>query len=121
GRLPSTVATPLAVVLNELLQNAVDHAFPAEADLHGGHVKISLANEDERLTVAVADDGIGMPAGFDLGTESGLGLTIVRTLVETELGGAIAVRVNRPGTPRPGTVVEMTVQLDAPWLSGDDE
>ena len=121
GRLPSTVATPLAVVLNELLQNAVDHAFPLEADLHGGHVKITLANEEERLAVAVADDGIGLPPGFDLGTESGLGLTIVRTLVETELGGAIAVRSNRPGTPRPGTVVEMTVQLDAPWLSGDDE
>jgi two-component sensor histidine kinase len=121
GRLPSTVATPLAVVLNELLQNAVDHAFPAESELHGGHVKVSLANEAERLTVAVADDGIGLPPGFDLGTESGLGLTIVRTLVETELGGAISVRVNRPGTPRPGTVVELSVQLDAPWLSGDDE
>ena len=121
GRLPSTVATPLAVVLNELLQNAVDHAFPIESELHGGHVKVSLEREEERLTVAVSDDGIGLPEDFDVSEGSGLGLTIVRTLVETELGGAISVRVNRPGTPRPGTVVELSVQLDAPWLSGDDE
>ncbi|QGG94549.1 sensor histidine kinase [Actinomarinicola tropica] len=121
GRLPATVATPLAVVLNELLQNAVDHAYPAESQLPGGHVKIAISRDDQRLCVEVADDGIGMPDTFDLGAESGLGLTIVRTLVETELGGAIAMRAHRPGTARPGTVIELTVQLDAPWLSGDDE
>ncbi|MGY6501319.1 MAG: sensor histidine kinase [Acidimicrobiales bacterium] len=121
GRLPAQVATPLAVVLNELLQNAVDHAYPPEADLHGGHVKVSLGNDDHRLTVAVADDGVGLPEGFDLQSGAGLGLTIVRTLVETELGGTLTARVNKPGTHRPGTVVEIAVQLDAPWLSGDDE
>jgi two-component sensor histidine kinase len=121
GRLPSNVATPLAVVLNELLQNAVDHAFPDESELHGGHVKVSLRREDERLSIAIADDGVGLPPDFDLGSGSGLGLTIVRTLVETELGGTITVRTNKPGAVRPGAVVELHVQLDAPWLSGDDE
>ncbi len=121
GRLPSTVATPLAVVLNELLQNAVDHAFPEESGLHGGHVKVSLQREQEALTLEIADDGVGLPEGFDLDGASGLGLTIVRTLVETELGGTISVRTNKPATMRPGTVVTLRVQLDAPWLSGDDE
>jgi two-component system, sensor histidine kinase PdtaS len=121
GRLPAQVATPLAVVLNELLQNAVDHAFPSEAELHGGHVKVSLSNVAKLLTIAVADDGVGLPPDFDLSTGAGLGLTIVRTLVESELGGTISVRTNKPGSPRPGTVVELQVQLDAPWLSGDDE
>ncbi len=121
GRLPSNVATPLAVVLNELLQNAVDHAFPEESELHGGHVKVSLLREGERLTLAITDDGVGLPDDFDLNQGSGLGLTIVRTLVETELGGTMAMRVNKPGTMRPGAVVELQVQLDAPWLSGDDE
>jgi len=121
GRLPSTVATPLAVILNELLQNAVDHAFPDESELHGGHVKVSLRRERERLTVAIVDDGVGLVEGFDLDHGAGLGLTIVRTLVETELGGTMSVRTNKPGTMRPGAVVELEVQLDAPWLSGDDE
>jgi two-component system, sensor histidine kinase PdtaS len=121
GRLPAQVTTPLAVVLNELLQNAVDHGYPPESELHGGHVKVSLANTDQRLVISVADDGVGLPPGFDLDSGAGLGLTIVRTLVEEELGGTISARTNKPGTPRPGTVVELTVQLDAPWLSGDDE
>ena len=121
GRLPAQVVTPLAVVLNELLQNAVDHAYPPEAQLHGGHVKVELANVDKRLSVVVTDDGVGLPPEFALDSGAGLGLTIVRTLVETELGGTISVRTNRPGTPRPGTTVEVTVRLDGPWLSGDDE
>ncbi len=121
GRLPAQVATPLAVVLNELLQNAVDHAFPPESGLHGGHVKVALENVDSRLTVEVSDDGVGLPPGFDLSDEAGLGLTIVQKLVENELGGTISLRTNRPDGPRPGTTVELTIQLDAPWLSGDDE
>jgi two-component sensor histidine kinase len=120
GRLPSQVATPLAVVLNELLQNAVDHAFPPEAGLHGGHVKVALENVDARLTVEVTDDGVGLPPGFDL-SHAGLGLTIVQKLVENELGGTISVRTNKPDGPRPGTTVHLSIQLDAPWLSGDDE
>ncbi|MFP4512513.1 MAG: sensor histidine kinase [Acidimicrobiales bacterium] len=121
GRLPAQVVTPLAVVLNELLQNAVEHAYPPEAGLPGGHVKVTLSNEDHRLSVSVIDDGVGLAPDFDLATNAGLGLTIVRTLVETELGGTFTVRTAKPGTPRPGAIVELTVQLDGAWLSGDDE
>ncbi len=121
GRLPAQVVTPLAVVLNELLQNAVDHAYPPEAELHGGHVKVTLSRVEENLAVLVADDGVGLAPDFDLTAGAGLGLTIVRTLVETELGGRLAVRTAKPGTVRPGTLVELAIQLDAPWLSGDDE
>lgn len=121
GRLPAQVTTPLSVILNELLQNAVDHAFPEEAELYGGHVKVELSNVDSLLTISVIDDGVGLPPDFDLATGAGLGLTIVRTLVESELGGKLTIHTNRPGAHRPGTVVELQVQLDAPWLSGDDE
>ncbi|WP_307198711.1 ATP-binding protein [Nocardioides zeae] len=44
---------------------------------------------DGRLRVVVEDDGRGLPEGFDLDGGSGLGLTIVRTLVESELGGRL--------------------------------
>jgi two-component sensor histidine kinase len=46
----------------------------------------------------VEDDGAGLPADFDLDNPSTLGMSIVRTLVESELGGTIALRPGNPGT-----------------------
>ncbi|MGE0304480.1 MAG: sensor histidine kinase, partial [Acidimicrobiia bacterium] len=129
GKLPATIATPLAVVLTELLQNAVDHAFtdgsmvPSSGDAGPGSVVVQLFNDGERLRVDVIDDGGGLPDGFSLDTATGLGLSIVRTLVTTELAGTIEMRPARPsdlaeaqiaapnGT---GTVVELEIPLDTP-------
>jgi two-component sensor histidine kinase len=47
--------------------------------------------------VAVADDGAGLPADFDLAAGAGLGLQIVRTLVESELSGRLSIRALTPG------------------------
>ena len=66
GNLPATVATPLAVVLNELLQNVVDHAYP-NADARAGHVRLELDNDGAVLRVRVSDDGAGLPEGFAVG------------------------------------------------------
>ena len=87
GYLPGDLATPLAVVLNELMQNAVDHAFP-RAD-ESGRVRIALARRDGELVVDVFDDGVGIPDDFSLERSTGLGLSIVDALVTTELGGTI--------------------------------
>ncbi len=117
GNLPATVATPLAVVLNELLQNVVDHAYAGEDEPprrgEPGHVLLELDNDGSELTVRVTDDGVGLPAGFSMDASTGLGISIVRTLVTTELGGTIAFG---PGTrqgpaPGPGTTVELRVPL----------
>ncbi len=68
--------------------------------------------------MAVVDDGAGLPDGFELATTSGLGLSIVRTLVESELAGQIDATggEGRPG--RPGTVVSLAIPVqkrrDAP-------
>ncbi len=90
GRLAATVVTPLSVVLTELLQNAVDHGFP-EGD-GGGNVAVRLQVEESELLISVIDDGRGIPAGFKLADAKGLGLSIVRTLVTTELAGTIEMR-----------------------------
>lgn len=120
GRLPAIVATPLSVVLTELLQNAVDHAFAGERE-QPGNVVISLANDGTNLAVRVVDDGGGLPAGFSLDGATGLGLSIVRTLVTTELGGAIDMAAAAPDElsaagitdPQgPGTVVSLRIPLD---------
>ena len=92
GRLPATIATPLSVVILELLQNGVDHAFAGRTG--GGKVQVQLSRDDDAdtLHVRVIDDGRGVPADFDLAQANGLGLSIVRTLVTTELGGRIDMR-----------------------------
>jgi two-component sensor histidine kinase len=119
GRLPSTIATPLSVVLTELLQNAVDHGFPENGG--GGNVVVHLRNEDRQLHITVINDGRGLDPAFQLNKATGLGLSIVRTLVTTELDGTIAMR---PGQPEDfelvglgdqpkgaGTVVQLTVPV----------
>ncbi len=95
GRLPATIATPLSVVLIELLQNAVDHGFPEGS--RGGRVVIVLGGSDDELRIDVINDGRELDSGFDLDAVTGLGLSIVRTLVTTELDGTIIMRAGRPG------------------------
>jgi two-component sensor histidine kinase len=113
GVLPATVATPLAVVLNELLQNAIDHAFPADVDLkaHPGSVVVHLENDGERLRATVVDDGVGLPEGFALEEATGLGLSIVRTLVTSELVGDISMASGDGSDGRPGTAVRLEVAV----------
>jgi two-component sensor histidine kinase len=111
GHLPAQVATPLAVVLNELLQNAFDHAYPEEKELDGGQVIVRLQRAGGELIVRVIDDGAGLPDGFDIDRSTGLGLSIVRTLVTSELGGSIRLWSGEGTTDRPGTIAEMRVPL----------
>ena len=94
GKLPAGMATPLAVVLTELLQNAVAHAFRNRN--RPGNVVVLLEHDDHQLTVKVIDDGIGVPDDFSIDRTSSLGLTIVRTLVTTELAGEITIRAGTP-------------------------
>jgi two-component sensor histidine kinase len=109
----------LSVVLTELMQNAVDHGFPEGSG--GGKVVVKLDNDEERLRIEVIDDGHGLEPGFELDTATGLGLSIVRTLVTTELNGQISMR---PATAADlvaagleehvgdqGTVIALTVPL----------
>ncbi|MBW3573726.1 MAG: sensor histidine kinase [Actinobacteria bacterium] len=127
GRLPARVATPLAVVLTELLQNAADHAFPLRAVAPSpapdaasppegvagpepASVGVRLDNDGERLLVEVADNGVGLPAGFRLEDSRGLGLSIVRSLVTTQIEGSISMR-SPLADGRPGTVIEVHVPL----------
>ncbi|MBJ7361944.1 MAG: histidine kinase N-terminal domain-containing protein, partial [Ilumatobacteraceae bacterium] len=90
GRLPATVATPLSVVLTELLQNAVDHGFPEGSA--GGTVVVELGGTDDDIEIKVINDGRVLDPAFDLNGVTGLGLSIVRTLVTTELNGSILIR-----------------------------
>jgi two-component system, sensor histidine kinase PdtaS len=94
GDLPAEVATPLALVVSELIQNALEHGF---AD-RGGTVTVELRREPEGLRLVVRDDGAGVPEDWDLDSDARLGLRIALTLVESELGGTLDVRrIGREG------------------------
>jgi two-component sensor histidine kinase len=92
GQVPADVATPLAVALTELAQNAVEHGLPGRA----GTVCVEASQYDGELTVVIDDDGVGLPPDFSLKDLPTLGLSIVRALVASELQGALTLSA-RPG------------------------
>jgi two-component sensor histidine kinase len=103
GTLPGQVATSLATVLTELLQNATEHGL---AGL-GGHLEVVVERSGGALRVTVCDDGRGLPDDFDPVRSTSLGLSIVRTLVESELGGTLRLGRRTSG----GTEAEVVVPL----------
>lgn len=95
GALRPEVATPLALILTELIQNAYEHGLPTV----GTKVKIAVTRSQESMQLEVSDDGIGLPQEFDINTSESLGLQIVKTLATNELGGKIeVVRLDGGGT-----------------------
>jgi len=128
GEVPADVATPLAVVLAELLQNAVEHAFlevdGGDGAVGGdggvgalpsvqtvGHIQVHLINDLVTLTLEVIDDGSGLPDGFDIDETQSLGLSIVRDLVRSQLEGTITMRNRRDTLPgMAGTVVAIELR-----------
>lgn len=79
-------ATSLALAVNELLQNAFEHAFPKRSS---GRIEIRVMKRDAGLALEVEDDGRGLPEGFDPAGGTDLGLKIVRALVVEDLGGTL--------------------------------
>lgn len=104
GELPAEVATPLALVLSELLQNSVEHAFPDR----GGTVGVGLRRGGGEVVLTVRDDGVGIPVDWSMEETANLGLRIASALVESELGGSLSVR---PGEES-GTICRAVVPLD---------
>jgi two-component sensor histidine kinase len=101
GTLTADVATPLAMALTEVLQNAVEHGLGPDP----GTMTVTARRLVGRLRVTVDDDGRGLPPGFDLDESTSLGLSIVRTLVESELDGQLEMG------PGPGGGTRVTLDL----------
>jgi two-component sensor histidine kinase len=88
--------------LNELITNALKHAFP---DGRAGTIRVDVRREPEGgLRLEVSDDGVGLPAGLDAQSCSTLGLVLVRTLarqldarLEIEGSGGTTFRLSVPG------------------------
>ncbi|HEV2687842.1 MAG TPA: histidine kinase dimerization/phosphoacceptor domain -containing protein [Bryobacteraceae bacterium] len=104
--LGSGQAMPCGLILNELVSNSLQHAFPGGRT---GEIVISLScDRNDLVTLAVADDGVGLRADFDLSPSTSLGLQIVEILTqqlegtlhrETGNGAAFSLRFQRALEP----------------------
>jgi two-component sensor histidine kinase len=92
--LPSRPATSLALVVNEVVQNALKHAFRGRDH---GRVVITLKTDGADLLVLVTDDGVGAEEPAERPARKGLGLDIIKTLVH-ELKGSFEVRFSGQGS-----------------------
>ncbi len=105
GVLDADRATALIMVITELVQNALEHAYDPVTDQ--GCVSIRAERSARWLDVVVHDDGRGLPEGFSLEKSDRLGLQIVRTLVAAELDGSLGMHE----VPGGGTDVVLRVPL----------
>ncbi len=105
--LSSQAATSLTLAVNELVQNALEHAFKGR---QGGKVAVSLGHSPDEVVVIVKDDGSGLPEKFS----SHLGLEIVETLVKDDLNGRL--RFSQPISG--GT--EVSIRLPRSFESGTE-
>jgi len=94
--LPSSQATSVALVLNELLQNAVEHGFGDGVD--EGHISIALAEEAHQIRLTVTNDGTPLPDDFDFRKNDSLGLQIVDSLVRGDLQGKFSLAMEEDKT-----------------------
>jgi PAS domain S-box-containing protein len=80
-------AIPCGLILNELITNSLKHAFPGD---RAGEIKISLhKNSDEKITLEVADNGVGLATDFDPQQAGTLGLRTIFRLTEYQLRGKV--------------------------------
>lgn len=87
-RLDADTAIYCGLVMNELISNALKHAFP---DGRTGRIELGLRGDGlGTLTLAVSDDGIGLQSGFDGMRREGMGLQLVRALAD-QIGGTIEI------------------------------
>ncbi len=92
--IPIDLAIPCGMIINELITNALKYAFPNERPEVADKVSrilISMSHENDSFSLSVADNGVGMPSGFDLPAAKTLGLMLVRMLGEHQLGGRYEV------------------------------
>jgi PAS domain S-box-containing protein len=92
-RLPLNMAISCGLVVNELISNALKHAFPAN---RRGEIKVNLVSEPpDTVVLSVSDDGIGLPDELDLGQTNTLGLQLV-TMLADQLGAELTIHRSRP-------------------------
>ncbi|MEW6736294.1 MAG: histidine kinase dimerization/phosphoacceptor domain -containing protein [Acidobacteriota bacterium] len=103
-RMSMDIAIPCGLILNELISNAIKHAFPNH---QGGEIRLRLCRkENNTCRIEVNDNGIGLPADLDIKSAQSLGLRLIRALTRQINGGFEFVRTDT------GTQASLTLEVD---------
>lgn len=99
---PSDQAVPLGLIANELLMNAVKHAYPGEGPGEGPGagskpIAVGLRHAGDSVRLTIEDEGVGLPDGFDWHRSRSLGMRLVHALTN-QLDATLSVEPRRPGT-----------------------
>jgi two-component sensor histidine kinase len=89
--LPAGKATSMALVLNELIQNAVEHGLAGHDE---GRIEVRVRRSDETVEIEVTNDGERLPSDFNPSASGSLGLQIIRAITHNDLGGRFALTSN---------------------------
>lgn len=84
--LPADLAVPCGLIVNELITNALKHAFPSSESVPQNEIRIEMRRLDDNLELVVADNGCGFASAVDPHRAGTMGLTLVRDL-SVQLGG----------------------------------
>jgi two-component sensor histidine kinase len=90
--LPSQNASNLAVIINELILNAIEHGFEGRSH---GMIGLRTAIEEDGYLIELYDDGVGLPDDFDISKSKSLGLQIIKTLLQDDIGGSFEMKNNQ--------------------------
>jgi two-component sensor histidine kinase len=109
-RLGIDASIPCGLILNELVSNALKHAFPNEKE---GKIDITMRSKDDRVELTVQDNGIGFPKSVDFTKVKSLGLQLVNALVG-QMNGKIDIQVDGGTT----WTIAFTVKNEREWRNG---
>jgi two-component sensor histidine kinase len=99
-------ASPLGLIVNELITNSYKYAFP---DNRKGEIRIGLKRVGQKqIQLDYADDGVGMPEGLNWKNAESLGLKLILMLIENQLDGSIEMKSD------PGTSYFIKFEMDDP-------
>ncbi len=110
-KLPAKAATSLALVLNELVSNSIEHGF---AGREAGKITVRLCAEGGTGMLVVRDDGVGLPPGFDIDRDRNLGLRIAQALISDDLKGTFEMQSDH------GTAAKVQFPLPPATKEGPD-
>jgi PAS domain S-box-containing protein len=91
----SSRAVPLGLAVNELVTNALKHGFPGG---RSGSISVALETRGKTVRISVSDDGVGLGEGFAIDSSKGVGLMLVRLLVQ-QVQGSVEPMCRGPGKP----------------------
>jgi two-component sensor histidine kinase len=92
--LPVRYAAPIGLIVTEMVTNSIKYAFPKD---RRGRLSVSLKGVGKTVVLEIADNGPGLPPGFDLSTHAGVGLTLIQGLVG-EVSGRFSISNGPEGT-----------------------